>query len=1498
MNSAFKVIVFAGLLLSVGACGSSGNGLPDADITDAAADIVVLDSGLDSVSDVAVDVSHFDVVQDHFGDAAGDSDLTDVDDTGFDDGDSIGRDAVDSGVSDADASADAAEVTEPGTFGWPCSSDDDCLAGPCVITDDGRICSTTCTSACPDGFTCESWVSGGLDPILVCLPEFLNMCRPCRVDVDCTRGLSATAGMACRAFSPEEGGFCTPPCVNHCPQGFECTVADEGGSWCLPVSGTCGCTWLSSSEAATTPCSVGAGGISTRCSGTRACSQDGLSECSARAPDGEKCNLIDDDCDGQTDEAGAVECTTFYFDLDDDGQGIESVARCLCSASGAYRATEIGDCDDSNPQINKDAVEECNGVDDDCDTVVDEPGSTRCNMYYADNDGDGVGSDVESICLCIPSDDYPLVRGGDCDDSSAFVGPDIAEACNGIDDDCDELTDSEGSDGCTWYYQDNDSDTYGNPAASKCLCAPSGKFTAAKVGDCNDSSALINPTIVEACNGVDDNCDGVRDVEDSAGCTRYYADVDMDSVGVAWDSKCLCRKTDFYTATVTGDCDDSSATVKPGLQEVCGNLIDEDCDGLLNEIGASGCSSFFADRDQDGVGDSNDMVCLCDVLFPYTAVSGGDCADLLGSVYPGSSEVCGNDIDDNCDGRTDEAGCSGCTVFYRDVDGDGFGVTGDSMCLSLADPGTGYRAVVPGDCNDSNEFVFPGAIEKCNGLDDNCDGLTDPAQSASCLVFFFDYDGDGYGVSSDSRCLCLPVGDYTAVDDGDCDDMNPLVGGGAETCNGVDDNCNGRVDEEDAAGCVEYYLDDDGDGVGVTGSSRCLCSAEGRYSTRVFGDCDDTRVSVRPGANDSCNGVDDDCDGLTDPENAAGCQTWYKDSDSDGFGGIATVRCLCGATGLWVTRTGGDCNDNFKYVSPAAVESCNGVDDNCDGQTDPSGVLGCTKYYADRDHDGWGNALDPSCLCTAFAPWTVTVAGDCDDGNALTGPGGAETCNGLDDDCDGSIDEYGAAGCVFYYLDSDRDGYGLAGSEVCTCSSEGIRDAIVGGDCDDSNFSMHPGAAEVCNGVDDDCNGQKDEIGSTGCTAYMIDRDSDGFGVAGETHCLCAPVYPWTSLVAGDCDDSRALTRPGQVESCNGIDDNCDGVSDLENSTGCQNYFKDADADGHGLPYDRRCLCGPAAPYIDQAAKGDCDDTNPEINKGMLEKCDGVDNDCDSQTDETGATGCLTRYLDNDRDGYGAVGQTACGCTVVAPWDATRGGDCNDARADIAPGKVETCNGFDDNCDGVSDPENSVSCRRYYFDEDDDGHGAPGTFRCYCGPTGSFKVTSNDDCDDTKAAMAPGNPEICFNNMDDNCSGEMDEEGGVNCTEYYRDADSDGYGEESTPRCLCGPGIEWKVVRGGDCCDQDKLAYPGATTWRTTATKCNNWDFNCDSYTTKRWETGDGGCSGWGVFSGCELEEGWIGGNPACGVRANFAVGGCGHCGFLGFSCCDPDTESRVQACY
>ena len=281
--------------------------------------------------------------------------------------------------------------------------------------------------------------------------------------------------------------------------------------------------------------------------------------------------------------------------------------------------------------------------------------------------------------------------------------------------------------------------------------------------------------------------------------------------------------------------------------------------------------------------------------------------------------------------------------------------------------------------------------------------------------------------------------------DDDCDDEDASVFPGAtEACNGHDDNCDGHIDE----GLDRiWYTDADGDGYGAGSDTAIACDAPaGRIDNQE--DCDDTDADVHPGASEVCDGVDNDCDGTSD----ASYGTWYDDLDGDGYGGGDGTETCSPAAGQILQ--GGDCDDADATVNPAAVEACDGDDDNCDGRAD---LVDIEEWHSDDDGDGNGHMYESEVTCDPPEGWVLDGT-DCRPGDAEAYPGAPERCNDDDDDCDGETDE-----------DFDLDGDGERS------------DACDGADCDDADPDVSPSATEVCdNGIDDDCDGDDARCGFDG----------------------------------------------------------------------------------------------------------------------------------------------------------------------------------------------------------------------------------------------------------------------------------------------------------------------------------------------------------------------------------------------------------------------------------
>ena len=232
-------------------------------------------------------------------------------------------------------------------------------------------------------------------------------------------------------------------------------------------------------------------------------------------------------------------------------------------------------------------------------------------------------------------------------------------------------------------------------------------------------------------------------------------------------------------------------------------------------------------------------------------------------------------------------------------------------------------------------------------------------------------------------------------------------------------------------------------------------------------------------------------------------------------------------------------------------------------------------------------------------------------------------------------------------------------------------------DCDDGDRTVLPGADEVCNARDDDCDGEADEDAVDAATLTYDDLDGDTYGDPATGVVACA-ASGGRVLDVTDCNDAHANVHPGADERCNSVDDDCDEETDEDPIDG-HDYQVDADLDNYGDPMRTEARCRLTAGVTTDTT--DCDDTRADVHPEAQEACDGVDNDCDTEIDED-AWDQHAWYEDEDGDNYGVSGQSvAYGCT--GPEGTTSlSGDCDDADPDRSPGHPELCDGFDNDCSG------------------------------------------------------------------------------------------------------------------------------------------------------------------------------------------------------------------------
>jgi hypothetical protein len=1173
---------------------------------------------------------------------------------------------------------------------------------------------------------------------------------------------------------------------------------------------------------------------------------------------------VDEDCDGSINESGTNQ-TTWYRDQDGDNYGVSTSTALACAKPAGYAAVP-GDCDDTRATFHPGATETCSDPNDyDC---------SGGNALYVDADADG-----SAACL-------------DCNDADAAVHPGATERCDSIDNDCDSLIDDAdtGTAGRTTWYVDADNDLYGtsstlircvkpagyaaltgdcndastlyHPGASETSCADPNDYncdghtgfvdsdgdTYAACAECDDSKALVHPGATEACNGYDDDCDGLVDEAGSTGTTTWYADADADGYGNPSGGIGACTAPTGRVINNT-DCNDANGGIHPGAQEVCdASNVDEDCDTKADDLdtgGATGKITTYADADADGFGGIGTGVAACDPASGRLA-SGTDCNDAVATINPAAAEVCdASNVDEDCDGTADDldSSATGKTSFYADGDTDGYGAGAPTQ---RCDATTGVVALA-GDCNDANAAISPGDPEICDAsdVDEDCDGFADDADSGGATgktSWYADADADGFGGGTPVSACNQPSG--RIANGTDCNDTVATTHpGGQEVCDAAnaDEDCDGLADNADssATGKTAFYTDGDADGYGA-GASVQLCDATAG-KVAINGDCNDANAGVSPSDQEICDpsNVDEDCDGTADDLDASviGKTSWYADGDADTYGAGAAVVACDAPSGRVASNT--DCNDAAAAVNPGATEICDvsNVDQDCDGaadDADPQGATGKTSWYADADADTYGAGA--ALLACDQPGGRVATNTDCNDAVATIHPGGTEVCDAsnVDEDCDGQADDAdtgGATGKTAWYTDADNDGYGT-GSATQACDRPAGK-ASDNTDCNDTNAGISPGDVEICDAsnVDEDCDTLADDNdpSATGKTSWYADGDGDGYGSG--TAVLACEQPSGRVANNNDCNDGNAGVGPGGAEVCDGAnaDEDCDGLADdldPQGATGKTNWYTDADNDTYGAGTATLACDKPAGKV---ATNTDCNDAVATVHPGGTEVCDAsnLDEDCDGLADnnDPSATGKTSFYVDADSDGYGA-GSATLACDAPAGHVANNT-DCNDVNANVSPGDPEVCDAsnVDEDCDGLADDADSSATGKtsYYADSDGDGYGA-GSAQLRCDPTGG-RVAVNGDCNDASASINPGASEVCdASNVDEDCDGLADnnDPSATGKTSWYADGDSDTYGAGTAQLACDAP--SGRVAQNGDCNDANAAINPGAS----EVCDASNLDEDCD----------------------------------------------------------------------
>jgi Putative metal-binding motif/SprB repeat/Secretion system C-terminal sorting domain len=849
--------------------------------------------------------------------------------------------------------------------------------------------------------------------------------------------------------------------------------------------------------------------------------------------------------------------------------------------------------------------------------------------------------------------------------------------------------------------------------------------------DCNDNIAAINPGATEACNDLDDNCDGIVDnvmvCPVPANLTNVVTGT---SALLSWGNIACAeifsvRHRQKLTATTYGAWSVWTNTTTNSLT-ITGLLLNTNyqwavraiCPGnnsstTITKLFSTTCTpiTYYPDTDNDGYGNAASSQSACSQPAGFVA-NATDCNDAVATIYPGATELC-NGLDDNCD----------LAVADNELDSDG-----DTYM------------VCEGDCNDNNASINPAATEACNDLDDNCNGIVDnvatcPAPtsltnivsgSTALLGWANIACADSFSLRYRQKLTATTYGVWSAWQHTTSNSLTItglLLNANYQwavkaTCPSNNPSTSATKLFSTTCSPITYYADTDNDGYGNAASSQSACSQPAGFVANAT-DCNDAVATIYPGATELCNGLDDNCDlAVADNE---------LDSDGDTY-------MVCE----------GDCNDNNASINPAATEACNDLDDNCNGIVDnvatcpaPTSltniVSGSTALL------GWANiaCADSFSLryrqkltATTYGVWS---AWQHTTSNSLTITGLLLNANyqwAVKATCPSnnpstSATKLFSTTCspITYYADTDNDGYGNAASSQSACAQPPGY-VTNNTDCNDAVATIYPGATELCNGFDDNCD------------LAVPDNELD---TDGDTYMVCE----------GDCNDNNAAIKPAATEACNDLDDNCDGI--IDNVTTCPaptaltnvvsgtsallGWANIACADSFSLRYRQKLT---ATTYGVWSAWQHTTSNSLTIT-GLLLNANyqwAVKANCPANVASTTATKlfsttCVltTYYIDTDGDGFGnaASSQSACAQPVGFVANST---DCNDNNNLISPVAIETCNGLDDNCDAIV-PANEL-------DTDGDTY-----------------MVCEGDCNDNNAAIKPAATEAC-NDLDDNCDGIVD----------------------------------------------------------------------------------------------------------------------------------------------
>ena len=747
---------------------------------------------------------------------------------------------------------------------------------------------------------------------------------------------------------------------------------------------------------------------------------------------------------------------TWYLDADQDTFGTPTQTVQSCCQPAGYVSNST-DCDDTNPLLNPNTVWYLDADNDtygdlanlftgctppttgnyvqnstDCDDA--NPNVNAVTTWYLDSDNDGFGNLSMTTQNCGQPVGY-VANSTDCDDANNQINPNATEVFDGFDNNCDLVIDEGFT--LTTYYEDLDGDNFGSSVSIQSVTNPGAGYSLVS-GDCNDNNNLINPNATEICDGVDNNCD--LNIDESLPTFTYYLDADNDGFGDLNFTTTDCSVPAGYSVNSL-DCNDANNQINPSATDVPANNIDEDCSGADAPLVPLMLGIYeFTQPSACPVTATAVTTQPTTATFGTFLSSGVNC-QAAGNVYNNNDWNTTTTIDlteyaefsitaNECqsidlDRIAFNHRCSatgGTPTWYVRSSLDnyatdlGTGISGNNNNQNLDDTvtlGAAFNAV----SNVTFRFYLTGiGTTGATFRFDNV-SLYGNAFALPTQTYYADVDNDGFGdLSFDSLSCSIPVG--FVLNSTDCNDADSLI------------NPN-----------TVWFLDTDLDTFGDASNSIVSCTQPAGY------------VLDSTDCNDNDNQI-------------TGSIMYYVDADLDGFGDFATGATFCTNPGAGYVTNSTDCDDSNNSIFPGATEICDGIDNDCVGGIDNG--LTFVTYYTDADLDGFGTGAGQS-LCTNPGTGFAIVAGDCNDSNDQINPDSPEICDGIDNDCAGGIDN--GLTFVTYYVDADNDTYGT-GTGQSLCSNPGAGFATVGGDCNDNNNQIYPGATEVLdNSIDENCDG-------------------------------------------------------------------------------------------------------------------------------------------------------------------------------------------------------------------------------------------------------------------------------------------------------------------------------------------------------------------------------------------------------------------------------------------